>query len=159
MLFHFFRRLGRDTSGIGFIELALVTPLLGLLFLGMFDTSRIVQTCLDLEQAAQRTTDFALAQRPRDGDASAIEAEARNASGAPDEDITVELIHECGGVAQSTFTGTCTPGALSKRFVRVAIQEEVNTGMNWRLFGAWFDGGSTDYIPVTVTGDSVVRLQ
>ena len=159
MLFHLLRRLRRDESGVGFIELAFVSPLLALLFLGMFDTSVIIQTNLDLEQAAQRTTDLALAKRPNDNDTSYIEAEAIAASGADTDDVTVDLIWECGGVRQSTFVGTCDPGSLSKRFVSVAIEREVWTGVNWRIVGAMFDGGTTDYVPITVVGDSVVRIQ
>ena len=159
MLFHFFRRLRRDTSGLGLIELALVTPLLSLLVLGMLDGAMIIQQALDLEQAAQRTTDYALAKRPRNDDKRYLETAAMEASGEPAQNISVELSFECSGVKQTRFNGSCSPGQVAKRFVTVAITREIQTGFNWRLFGALGSGESTDYVPVTVRGDSTVRLQ
>ena len=159
MLFDFIRRLRRDESGLGFIELALVTPLLGLLVLGMLDGATIIQTCLDLEQAAQRTTDYALAKRPRNDDKTYLETAAYQASGAKRENISVNLIFECSGVKQTRFDGSCSPGQVAKRFVTVTIKRQVHTGFNWRLFAALGGGTGTQYVPVTVKGDSTVRLQ
>ena len=76
MFLHFIRKLARDCSGVGFIELALTAPLLALLFLGMIDLSSVVSTRIDLEQAAQRTTDYALAKRPPNGNTSYLVNEA-----------------------------------------------------------------------------------
>lgn len=159
MLYHFFRRLRRDTSGLGFIELAMVAPLLGLLCLGMLDAATIIQQTLDLEQAAQRTTDYALAKRPSGNDKKYLETAAREASGATAQQVNVQLIFECGGVRQANFTGSCNPGQIPKRFVSVAIRRPVQTGFNWRLLSARGSGANTTYQPITVTGDSLVRLQ
>ena len=81
MIFAFFQRLIRDQNGVGFVELALTAPLLALLFLGMIDLSTVVATRVDLEQAAQRTTDYALAKRPPNGNTAYLVAEAKAASG------------------------------------------------------------------------------
>lgn len=159
MLFHFIRRLARDCSGIGFVELALAAPLLALLFLGMIDLSNVVSTRIDLELAAQRTTDYALARRPINGNNSYLVSEASTASGVPSSDIVVELILECDGTRQSSFASSCVAGQEQKRFVSVAISKQVSTGFNWRAMGAMFNGGNSTYAPVTVTGDSFVRLQ
>lgn len=159
MFLHFIRKLARDCSGVGFIELALTAPLLALLFLGMIDLSSVVSTRIDLEQAAQRTTDYALAKRPPNGNTSYLVNEASTASGVPSSDIVVELILECDGTRQSSFTGSCTSGQVQKRFVSVAISKSVSTGFNWRALGAMFNGGNSTYSPVRVTGDSLVRLQ
>lgn len=159
MLFHFIRKLTRDCSGIGFVELALAAPLLALLFLGMVDLSSVVSNRIDLEQAAQRTTDFALAKRPTNGNATYLVNEAATASGAATGDIDVQLILECDGNRQASFTSSCLAGEVQKRFVSVAISRNVSTGFNWRAMGAMFSGGSAAYAPVRVTGDSLVRLQ
>ena len=159
MLYHFLHKLYRDTSGVGFVELALAAPLLALLFLGMVDLSVIVATRIDLEQAAQQTTDLALAKRPTSTDTSYLVAEARNASNRPASDIRVQLILECDGTQGYSFNSNCSPGQVQKRFVSVAIDQPVSTGFNWRNMGAMFSGTTVPYSPTTVTGDSIVRLQ
>ena len=156
-----FHKLVAAQDGVGFVEMALVTPLLALLFLGMVDISTVVTTNIDLEQAAQRTTDYALARRPTDGSTGYLVAEAASASGRPSSDVKVDLFLECGGVRRSSFTDICDPGETTHRFAYVAIEQEVVTGFNWRAFAAMFDPsyGSGAYEPITVTGDSLVRFQ
>jgi len=159
MIFAFLQRLVRDQSGLGFVELALVAPFLALLFLGMVDLSMITATKIDLEQAAQRTTDYALGRRPPNGSTTYLVNEAVAASGQPSSMITVSLTVECNGVVQSSYTAICTSGQEIRRFATVSIRKTVNTGFNWRGLAAMFTGGSSAYVPVTVIGDSVVRLQ
>ena len=154
-----FQRLARDERGIGFLEMAIAAPVLALIFLGIVDISRIVATNIDLEQAAQRTTDFALARRPTNGSTGYLVTEAVAASGRPSGDITVEVFLECNGVKASSFTSVCVPGEVAKRFVSVEIEQTVSTGFNWRAMAAVFGTGSGTYRPVTVTGDSIVRIQ
>ena len=157
-----FRRLARNEDGVGFVEMAMLTPVLALMFLGMVDISKIVTANIDLEQAAQRTTDYALARRPTDGSTGYLVAQAVAASGRPADDVTVELTLECGGVERSSFTDICNAGETTHRYAFVAIEQEVVTGFNWRAMAAIFgggDAGSGAYRPVTVTGDSLVRLQ
>ena len=159
MIYAFIQRLLRDQSGVGFVELALAAPLLALMFLGMIDMSNVIATRVDLEQAAQRTTDLALAKRPPNGSTAYLTAEAVAASGVPASDVTVTLTCECDGVVQSKFTDSCATGQVTKRFASVSIKKQVSTGFNWRIVGAMFSGGSASYTPITVVGDSVVRLQ
>ena len=159
MLFHFFRKLRDDISGVGFVELALTAPLLALMFLGMTDLSIIVASRIDLEQAAQRTTDLALAKRPTSTDTSYLVAEAMAASGRPASDVTVTYILECNGTVMSSFNDTCAAGEVPKRFVSVSIVEPVTTGFNWRGLAGMFTGEVAAYEGTTVTGDSIVRLQ
>lgn len=159
MLFAFIQRLCRDQSGVGFVELALAAPLLALMFLGMIDMSKIIATRVDLEQAAQRTTDLALGKRPPNGNTGYLVAEAVAASGVSSGDVTVTLTCECDGTVQNKYTDSCAQGQVTKRFATVSIQKQVATGFNWRIVGAMFTGGDTAYTPITVVGDSVVRLQ
>ena len=160
MIFAFFQRLIRDQNGVGFVELALTAPLLALLFLGMIDLSTVVATRVDLEQAAQRTTDYALAKRPPNGNTAYLVAEAKAASGVTsNSDVTVTLTLECDGTVQSNFTDNCSAGEVTARFAKVAIRKTVATGFNWRALAAMVGGGSGTYRPITVEGDSVVRLQ
>ncbi|WP_324827004.1 TadE/TadG family type IV pilus assembly protein [Qipengyuania zhejiangensis] len=159
MIFSFIRRLVRDQSGVGFVELALVAPMLALMFLGMIDMSKVVAARVDLEQAAQRTTDLALGRRPPNGNTGYLVTEAVAASGVPSSGVTVLLTLECDGTVQNQYTGSCEVGQVTKRFASVSIRKQVSTGFNWRVFGAMFTGQNAAYTPITVTGDSVVRLQ
>ncbi|MEZ5682036.1 MAG: TadE/TadG family type IV pilus assembly protein [Erythrobacter sp.] len=159
MIYAFIQRLFRDQSGVGFIELALAAPLLALMFLGMIDMSKVVATRVDLEQAAQRTTDLALAKRPPNGNTGYLVSEAVAASGLSSSNVTVKLTCECDGVVQNKYTDSCASGEVTKRFASVSIQTQVATGFNWRIVGAMFSGGNASYTPITVVGDSVVRLQ
>ena len=159
MIYDFIQRLIRDQSGVGFVELALVAPLLALMFLGMIDMSKVISTRVDLEQAAQRTTDLALAKRPPNGNTAYLVAEAVAASGVPSNHVTVTLTCECNGVVQNKYTDSCATGEVTKRFATVSIKKEVATGFNWRIVGAMFTGGAATYTPITVVGDSVARLQ
>lgn len=159
MIFAFIQRLIRDKSGVGFIELALVAPILALMFLGMVDLSRIVATRIDLEQAAQRTTDFALAKRPPNGSTTYLVEEAKTAAGVSASDVTVRLTLECDGTVQTNFTSDCAAGQETRRFATVAIRKTIDTGFNWRGMASIFTGRSSAYVPITVVGDSVVRLQ
>jgi Flp pilus assembly protein TadG len=159
MIYAFIQRLIRDQRGVGFVELALVAPMIALFFLGMVDMSKIIAARIDMEQAAQRTTDLALGKRPPNDSTTYLVNEAVSASGQPSSNVTVTLSLECDGTVQSSFTGTCSTGQETRRFATVSITKTVNTGFNWRAMGAMFTGQSATYTPITVTGDSVVRLQ
>lgn len=159
MIYAFIQRLIRDQRGVGFIELSLVAPLVALLFLGMIDMSKIAATRIDLEQAAQRTTDYALGKRPPNGSTTYLVNEAVAASGVPSSDVTVSLTLECDGAVQSSFTGSCATGQETRRFATVSIRKTVDTGFNWRAMAGVFSGQGGSYTPITVIGDSVVRLQ
>ncbi|MEB3414547.1 TadE/TadG family type IV pilus assembly protein [Alteriqipengyuania sp. WL0013] len=154
------RRLRRDEAGVGLLELALVAPILMLLCLGMVDVSRLVSAKIDLEQAAQRTTDFALSRRPTSNNGSYLVTEAAAAAGVPAKDVTVELFLECNGVKQTDFNTACPAGQAQARFASIAITRAVKTQFNWKAFanfGASRQEGSTT--SVSVVGDSVVRFQ
>ena len=159
------RRLRRDERGIGLVELAFAAPLLMLLGLGMVDVSRIAATKIDMEQAAQRVTDFALAQRPRNNDASYLVREAQAITGITDAElaanpelIQAEIFLECSGTRQADFHATCDVSQSPARFVRVSIATNVDTGFDWRAFANMFGAFGTERI-TTVDGDSLVRFQ
>ncbi|TNE33186.1 MAG: hypothetical protein EP350_04735 [Alphaproteobacteria bacterium] len=152
------RKLATDSAGFGAMELGLALPFLLLMCLGMIDASNLISTKIDYEQAAQRTTDFALAKRPTNSSTTYLVNEAVNASGLGADDITVELFLECDGVKQSNFNSVCEDGEASGRFVSVEISKDVATRFDWsalsRLIGYKAFNGT-----VTVTGDSLVRFQ
>lgn len=152
------RKLASDSAGFGAMELGLALPFLLLLCLGMIDASNLISTKIDYEQAAQRTTDFALAKRPTNSSTTYLVSEAVRASGLEANNIEVELFLECDGVKQDDFDTVCPDDEASARFVSVEITNDVATRFDWsglsRLIGyRAFDS------TVTVTGDSLVRFQ
>lgn len=147
--------IGRDRRGVATIELAFVVPLLLLLMLGTIDFSQIFAARLDLEQAAQRTTDYALAVPPPSQNGTQLRAEAMAAAGVPAQNVTVELYLECDGVRQTNFTATC-PSQIKARYVRVVIIDQVDTVFDWGALSALF-GERIFPVISQVSGDSIVR--
>lgn len=151
-------QLASDRSGVAAIELALVLPVLLLLLLGTIDIARIVAAKLDLEQAAQRTTDLSLALRPRSSDGAYLRDEAVDATGVAAENVTVDIFLECGGARQASFSAECTAGQPRARFVSIAIRREVHPLFDWAALGAAL-GYQVLPPSITVSGDSLVRFQ
>ncbi len=150
--------LAADERGTSYIELALIMPFLLLLLLGSVDMSRMISTRMDLEQAAQRTTDFALSSRPNGSDTSYLVAEAVAASGLSAQHVTVQLFLECNGERMSDFNAGCPGGNVRSRYVTVSIQDEVEPMFDWSNLGGLLGTSAFDST-FTITGDSTVRFQ
>lgn len=150
--------LRKDSRGVAALELALVSPVLFLLLLGSVDIFQIVAARLDLEQAAQRTTDFSLAVRPRSSDGTYLRNEAATAAGVPTANVTVDIFLECEGVRQTSFSTECPSGQTRARFVSVSIVRHVQPMFDWAGLAGFF---GSQILPdtVTVAGDSIVRFQ
>ncbi|MBT0667134.1 pilus assembly protein [Novosphingobium profundi] len=147
-----------DRRGASIVELALVMPVLLLVLAGMVEVSRFVVARIDVEMAAQRTTDFVLAKRPQSADTTYIRTEAAKAAKVDASRVTAELFLECDGVRQSDFDGYCATTEESARYVHVAIAKSVELQFDWAALGALFGSrviGST----ITVEGDSLERIQ
>ena len=152
------RTLFADHEGFGAMELALALPFLMLLSLGMIDASHMLSTKIDYEQAAQQTTDFALARRPTNDNTTNYVAEAKAASGLEADNIEVELFLECEGTRQADFNTVCPAGQSAARYISVEISNDVPTRFDWSVFGK-IVGQKGFAREVTVTGDSLVRFQ
>lgn len=150
--------LWRDSAGTGALELALALPVLLLLMTGMIDMSRVISARIDMEQAAIRATDYALAIRPTSSNSSYIRNEAATAAGVPVKDVTVEIFLECDGVRQANFNSVCASGEDQARLVSVEIVRTVDSAVDWTSIAGLFgkNAGDSD---ITVTGNSVVRFQ
>jgi hypothetical protein len=134
----------------------MILPFLLMLVLGTADVGIGYAAKLGLEQAAQRTTDFALARRPNDGNVTYLQTEAAAASGQPAGNVTVEAFLECNGARQPAFSGTCTSG-LPARVISVRIIKRhkllFDYGKLTAVFGRRLLPGE-----VTLSGDSMVRM-
>lgn len=158
MICFFFSRLWRDCSGLGAMELAVASPFLFLLSLGMIDASMLIGTKIEYEQAAQRTTDFALARRPNSADGTYLRSEAASAAGVDAANVTVEIYRTCDGTRAASFDGSCPAGEVTARYVSVAIARPVATEFDWSGLAETLGVGGFASA-VVVTGDSVVRFQ
>lgn len=152
------RSIRRDDAGTSFMELAFILPFLLLLLLGSIDMSRMISTRMDLEQAAQRTTDFALSVRPTSSSGQYLVNEAIRASGLTADNIGVQIYLECNAVRQANFDTGCPVGQERARYVSVTITEQVQPFFDWSTMGDLLGTSSFDRA-FTIVGDSTVRFQ
>lgn len=155
----FLASLRGNLAGTGALELGLALPVLILLLVGMIDVSRLVASRIDVEQAAQRTTDFALAKRPTSANGKYIKDEAAKIDNVSANDVTVDIFLECDGVRQSDFRNICPSTEDSARFVSVEIDRNVSFLFNWSSFANLFFGKQVLGQGIRVQGDSIVRFQ
>lgn len=148
----------RDERGASAVELGLSMPILLMLTVGAVDVSNLISARLDLEQAAQRATDLALASRPRSSDGAYLVAEASAASGQPAHNVAVEIFLECDGVRQPDFAAPCPEGELRARFASVSISRDYEPMFDYRTLASLF-GRRMVASSIRITGDSVVRFQ
>jgi hypothetical protein len=134
----------------------MILPFLLMLALATADVAIGYAGKLALEQAAQRTTDLALARRPNDGNVAYLKEEAAVASGQPAANVTVEAFLECGGARHPTFTGTCASG-LPARVVSVRITKNHKFLFDYGKLTAVF-GRRLMPSEVVISGDSLVRM-
>lgn len=150
--------LARDERGLSAVELGVSLPILVMLTVGAVDISNLVSARLDLEQAAQRTTDLALASHPRSSNGAYLVAEAAAASGQSATNIVVEIFLECDGERQASFATACDAGEEQARFASVSISADYQPTFDYRALGRLF-GRQMIGSSIRITGDSVVRFQ
>ncbi len=154
----FIQQIARDQRGTSFIELSILLPFLMLILLGSIDMSRLISTRMDLEQAAQRTTDLALSARPNSANGQYLVNEAAAASGLPADHVQVEIFLACDGTRVGDFNAGCAAGEQRARYVSVQIQDEVAPMFDWSTLGS-FVGVTAFDSTFTIRGDSTVRFQ
>ena len=137
-------------------EMALIAPVLGgLLFVAM-DLGMAFWNKLQLEQAAQRSIELALAPGTTGtGDYSYLATEVRTAYGKPVQSVSVQNWLECNGVRQSQWNMFCPAGQSFARYVAVQIRAEYTPRFS---FGGVLSGNGPNG-GFLLTGDAAVRLQ
>lgn len=146
-------RCRRGASGA---EMALIAPVLGgLLFVAM-DLGLAFWSKLQLEQAAQRGVELALAPGTiGTGDFAHLDGDVRAAYGKPVTSVTVDNWLECDGQRQSNWNSFCPAGQTFARYVAVQVQAEYVPAYSFGglLAGSGSNGG------FVLTGDASARLQ
>ena len=145
----------RDERGNSFIEMALVTPLLASLLIGMVDISRAVSAKVTLEQAAQRAVEKLQATDFKTSNSADVEADAEAAAG-DGSTATVNAWLECDhdGVHLDYDSGTCPTGSYYARYVQVTV-----TNTFTPIFGSRFFPGANANGTVNVSGGATLRTQ
>lgn len=122
-------RTGRSDSGAALVELAIVTPLLLLMVLGLCDFGRVVYHSIILSHAARAGAQYGAQTNSTTGDRSGISNAAINEAAdiAPIQ-VTSQRICECpGGAAVSCTTGTCSGYGVPQVFVQVTTTRTFET--------------------------------
>lgn len=157
-------KLARNERGTSVIEMALVTPFLVTLTVGMVDISRGYSEKLFVEQAAQRAVERAM--QGMQGDQStdifkSLQAEAAKTAEVDQNSVTVRYWLECNGVDQNSSPATmaddydaaCPDGEYYSRHVSVRIKKVYSPMFSFKWLGS-NPNGSFDVI-----GEAGMRVQ
>lgn len=150
----FINRIAGDERGTTLIELALATPILASLLIGMIDISRAFSEKLQLEQAAQRSIEKVMNNQLESSTYSALVAEAAEAAGVSPEDVTIDYWLECNSVRQEQYDTNCPDGQVYARFITVAIAKDFDP-----IFGTQFFPGANADGTFTITAEAGIRTQ
>lgn len=128
------RPLSEDARGVSMVEFGFVAPLLMLFLLGIVDAARAFSAKLTIDQAAYRALEKAQVGTVQT-DYTFVQNEAATAAGVPTANVTVTTWLECDGTRQPSFTGSCTPGQQTTRYLKVDIVKSFVPSFN---YGRWF---------------------
>lgn len=151
------RLLAADSRGTSVIELALVAPVVGFLFMGMYDFSRGIERQHEIEQAAQRAVEKATVYGSAGTDYSSIDDEAAAAAGVDIQDVTFDQWLECDGVRQSGFHDVCASGEEIARYISVVIDGDYAPYFAYGPLGTAVGVDDNGHFPLSA--DVSVRVQ
>ena len=126
-------RLRRSTSGVAAIELGLIAPVLLALLLGILDFGMAYWEQMQVVNAADAGTQWAM----QNGyNATNISATAQNATYLPLSSSDVQAVNVCGcptssGVAMYACTATCPDGSTPSQYYRVTTHICYKTIFTW----------------------------
>ena len=154
------RHLRSDERGTALIEMALATPFLAAVLVGMVDISRAYSERLQLEQATQRAIEKVFNNQTTSTSYNTLKTEAVNAAhdagytSVTATDVTVDYWLECNGVREASYDSSCDPGELQARYLNVAMQKKFTPSFGTKYFpGANSDG------TYTILADAGIRTQ
>lgn len=156
------RNLRRDQRGVATIELALFSPILAAMIVGVIDMSNAFSRKLAVEQAAQRAIEKVMQTTGVKSVADTIIDEVAEQANIPDADkaskIKVTYSLECDGATPQTSndadtfdTYTCPTGTVREaRYIEVEVND-VYKPMFPMHFGA-YDSAKQGYPIVATAG-------
>lgn len=154
------RNLWADDRGTSLIELALATPILAAVLMGMVDLSRAYSERLQLEQATQRAIEKVFNNQTQSTSYNTLKAEAVSAandagySTVTTSDVTIDYWLECNGARQTNYNDNCPDGQIYARYINVAIQKKFVP-----YFGTYYFPGANSDGTFTLKSDAGIRTQ
>jgi Flp pilus assembly pilin Flp len=130
-------RLRRDEHGIAAVELALLSPILVVLLIGLVDVGRVMQRYTTLQHAVRAGADFAVAIGVMPGTVAQVrDAVLRVAPADPSGTRTVEASMRCECAGAAAGCGAlCEDGRAPWAYVTVALSETLQPIVPYPYFG------------------------
>jgi Flp pilus assembly protein TadG len=120
----FLRRLVQDVRGTALIETAIVAPVLIMMAIGTFETSRMVARQSELQSSAEQATEIALAIVPdTPTELQQIKQKLMDSSGLSSARVSVTLKYRCGTGAVQTTAPACSEDSLNK-YIAIDLSDE-----------------------------------
>jgi Flp pilus assembly protein TadG len=141
------RRLRRDETGNVLLELALVTPVLVALLIGIVDFGRGAYTSMSLRSAARAGAEYV----SRTGDTSDLTTVVAEAANLQSTGLSVvpTTFCECDAGAPATCGGLCSDGTSVRQFIAVDVQKAYTPMLPYPGVPS----------PVTLSGRAILRVR
>ncbi len=119
----------RSDSGAAMVEMAVITPLLVVMTLGVGDFGRVLYTAITLSHAARAGAAYGAQGNGYAGDAAGIQQSAeQDAQNITPIIVTSQRVCECtGGATVSCTTSSCGSYGAPKAFVEVTAARTFQT--------------------------------
>ena len=154
------RNLIADDRGTSLIELALATPILAAVLMGMVDLSRAYSEKLQLEQATQRAIEKVFNNQTVSTSYNTLQAEAKSAAHdagfttVTDSDVTIDYWLECDGARQADYDTPCATGQIYARYLNIELRKKFTP-----YFGTKYFPGANSDGTYTIRADAGIRTQ
>ena len=154
------RNLCADDRGTSLIEMALATPLLAAVLMGMVDLSRAYSERLQLEQVTQRAIEKVFNNQTQSTSYNTLKAEAVSAAqdagytAVTASNVTVDYWLECNGTRASNYDTPCPNGQVYARYLNIQIQKKFTP-----YFGTKYFPGANSDGTFTLRADAGIRTQ
>ena len=145
------KRLRRDNRGAAVVELAIISPMIALLTVGIVDMSNGFSRKLKIEQAAQRSIEKIMNTSASDTIENTLAAEAAAQANVAIENVSVDYRLECDGVV--TDAVECPEDQDTSQWISVTVIDQYEP-MFTRHFGG-INGDGTYHLSATAG----VRIQ
>ena len=142
-------QLWKDTTGVTAVEFAIIAPVMVLMFICMADLGIGVYTDMQVNNAAQYGTEYALA---KGYDSTAISSAVRSSTSLSSANVSPTQFCGCpsgSGIVSNSCNATCSDGSKSGTFVQVAVSDTYVTMLSYPGLPSSFN----------LTAQSTVRLQ
>jgi hypothetical protein len=141
------KRLCRNRSGNMLLELALVSPIIVAVMIGMIDFGRGAQTSMSLRSAARAGAEYV----SRTGDLEKVEVIVAEAANLETATLVVAPIMfcECDGGVGATCGSYCPDGTFARRFISVTAEQPFLTLVPYPMVPR----------PIQLSGRAILRVQ